>query len=184
LNKQLAETEGQSEETIVLRDQAFEVLSNPRRREVLRYLRAHEDDGPILLRDLAEQTAAWENGVPSVEVTYKQRKRVYTSLYQSHLPRLHRYDFIEYDADRGTVELTPLAEKLDIYLETDPSGYLPWSNVYLGTSIVVATLAVALYLTPVPFVSGWHTLGFAAVLFFAISLVHTYKTRQNRLYNL
>lgn len=169
-------------ETTTSIDQAFETLSNPRRREALRYLRTHEDDGPVLIRDLAEQIAAWENDLSPVEVTYKQRKRVYTSLYQSHLPRLHRYGFIEYDADRGTIELTPQAEELDIYLEIVPSGYLSWSDVYLGASIVVAALVVALYLVPISFVSSWHALGFSAVLLLAISLIHSYKTRQNELY--
>jgi hypothetical protein len=142
----------------------------------------YENDSPVLIRDLAEQIAAWENDISPVEVTYKQRKRVYTSLYQSHLPRLHRYGFIEYDADRGTIELTPQAEELDIYLEIVPPGYLSWSDVYLGASIVVAALVVALYLTPISFVSSWHALGFSAVLFLAISLIHSYKTRLNELY--
>jgi hypothetical protein len=163
-------------------DQTFETLSNSRRREALRYLRTHKDDVPTLIRDLAEHIAAWENDIPPVEVTYKQRKRVYTSLYQSHLPRLHQYGFIEYDADRGTIELTPQAEELDIYLEVVPDGYLPWSDVYLGTSIAVATLVVALYLVPIPFVSSWHALVLSSVLFLAMSLVHSYRTRQNRLY--
>ena len=179
INEHLPEPSERAE-TTTLKDRMFETLSNPRRREALRYLRMHEDDGPVLIRDLAEQIAAWENDIPSVEVTYKQRKRVYTSLYQSHLPRLHRYGFIEYDADRGTIELTPQAEELDFYLEVVPSGYLPWSDVYLGTSIVA--LVVALYLVPIPFVSGWHALVFSAVLFLAISLVHSYQTRQNGLY--
>lgn len=177
----LAESPERAEATTLI-DQTFETLSNPRRREALRYLRTHEDDGPVLIRDLAEEIAAWENDIPRVEVTYKQRKRVYTSLYQSHLSRLHRYGFIEYDADRGTIQLNPKAKELDIYLEIVPSGDLPWSDVYLGTSIVVATLVVALYLVPIPFISSWHTLGFSAVLFLAISLVHSYKTRQNGLY--
>jgi len=115
-------------------------------------------------------------------VTYKQRKRVYTSLYQSHLPRLHKYGFIEYDADRGTIELTPLAENLDIYLEIVPDKYLGWSDVYLGTSIVIAMLAIAFYLIPIPFVSSWYAFVFSAVLFLAISLVHSYDMRQNKVY--
>lgn len=163
-------------------DQMFETLSFSRRREVLRYLRKHKDDTPVLIRDLSEHIAAWENDISPVEVTYKQRKRVYTSLSQSHLPRLHRYDFIEYDADRGTIELTPQAAELDIYLEVVPDRDLSWSDVYLGTSITIATLVIALYLVPIPFVSSWHALVFSAVLFLAMSLAHSYRTRQNRLY--
>jgi DNA-binding transcriptional ArsR family regulator len=182
LNKQPLEPIQQSDETTRLKDQAFETLSNPRRRQVLRYLRSHEDDQPVLLRDLAEQIAAWENDIPPVEVTYKQRKRVYTSLYQSHLPRLHDYGFIEYDADRGTIELTSKAKELDIYLEVIPAGGLSWSDVYLGTSLFVVALAVALYVAPIPPVSSWHALVFSAFLFTAISLVHSHKSRQNKLY--
>jgi DNA-binding transcriptional ArsR family regulator len=181
INEQLPEPPERAE-TTALKDRTFETLSNPRRRQALRYLRTREDDGPVSIRELAEQIAAWENDVPPVEVTYKQRKRVYTSLYQSHLPRLHKYGFIEYDADRGTIELTPQAESLDVYLEVVPAGNLPWSDVYLGTSILVAALVATLYLAPIPLVTGWHALVFSTVLFAVISLVHSYQTRQNGLY--
>ncbi|MFA9518108.1 hypothetical protein ACERIT_12960 [Halopenitus sp. H-Gu1] len=178
---QLPRDEQECEATSVLRDRAFETLSNPRRRQALRYLRTYEDDGPVLIRDLAEQIAAWENDVPIVEVTYKQRKRAYTSLYQSHLPRLHRYGFIEYDADRGTIELAPQAEQLDIYLEVVPKNHLSWSDVYLGTSAVAAAFVTALYFGIIPFVSSWHTLAFFVVLFTGLSLVHTVQMRRNRI---
>lgn len=160
------------------RDRAFEILSNVRRRQVLRYLRTHGGDKPIIIRELAEQIAAWENNIPPAEVTYKQRKRVYTSLYQSHLPRLHRYGYIEYDADRGTVEPTPASGDLDIHLEAVPKGRLPWSEVYLGTSAVAAAFAAALYIGALPFVTSWHAFTLFVFVFGSISVVHTIKTRQ------
>jgi hypothetical protein len=181
-DEQLLQTDGASDDTTALRDQAFETLSNPRRREALRYLRRQGTDEPVLLRDLAEQIAAWENDIPLVEVTYKQRKRVYTSLYQSHLPRLHKYGFVEYDADRGTIELTALAENLDIYLEIVPDGHLRWSDAYLGTSVIYGLLAVALYLISIPFVTSWYVLVSSVIVFAGISLVHSHQTRQNTLY--
>lgn len=172
----------EKEKTTALRNRTFETLSNPRRRQALRYLRTHEDDGPVIIRDLAEQIAAWENDIPIVEVTYKQRKRVYTSLYQSHLPKLHDYGFIDYDSDRGKIELTPRAEQLDIYLEVVPNGSLPWCDVYIGTSVVAAALITAFYFGAIPFVHSWHLLGFFVVLFIGISLVHSVATRRNTLY--
>jgi len=68
------------------RDEVFKALSNRRRRNVITYLKQHDDDARV--RDIAEQLAAWENDVEIPEVTYKQRKRVYTALHQSHLPKL------------------------------------------------------------------------------------------------
>lgn len=165
------------------KDRAFEMLSNPRRRQVLRYLRTHKGEGPILLRALAEQIAAWENDIPIESVTYKQRKRVYTSLYQSHLPRLHKYGFIEYDANRGTIDLTPEAEQLDIYLEVVPKGDLPWSEIYLGISAIAIAAIVAFWFGAIPFVSSWHMLVALAVLFAGVSIVHTIQTKENAIFN-
>lgn len=68
------------------RDEVFKALSNRRRRNVITYLKQHDDDARV--RDISEQLAAWENDVEIPEVTYKQRKRVYTALHQSHLPKL------------------------------------------------------------------------------------------------
>ncbi|MEF8777380.1 MAG: hypothetical protein V5A36_00560 [Natronomonas sp.] len=180
--KQQPKEETERAKTTTLRDRTFETLSNPRRRQALRYLRAHKADSPVVIRDLAERIAAWENDIPTVEVTYKQRKRVYTSLYQSHLPKLHSYGFIDYDSDRGTIELTPQAEQLDIYLEVVPNGSLSWSDVYLGTSVVAAALVTAFYFGAIPFVHSWQLLGFFVILFSGISLVHSVTTRQNTLY--
>ena len=165
---------------VISYDECFDLLSNHRRRYVLHYLQQNGD--VATLSDLAEQIAAWENGIEITDLSYDQRKRVYTSLQQVHLPRMDDARVIEFDDREGSVEIGPAADNLDIYLEVVPDGYLPWSDVYLGTSIVVATLVVALYLVPIPFVSSWHALVLSSVLFLAMSLVHSYRTRQNRLY--
>lgn len=182
VDTQLLEDGETKQETTERTDRAFETLSNPRRRQVLRYLRTQRGESPILLRALAEQIAAWENDIPIESVTYKQRKRVYTSLYQSHLPRLHKYGFIEYDANRGTIELTPEAEQLDIYLEIVPKGNITWSEIYLGLSGVAIAAVVALWFGAIPFVSSWHMLVAFAVLFAGVSVVHTIQTGRNAVF--
>lgn len=161
------------------KDCLFETLSNPRRREAVRYLRTHSTEGVALIRDLSEHIAAWENGIEPVDVTYKQRKRVYTSLYQSHLPKLHRYEFVDYDADRGTVELTPQAEQLEMYLEVVAENETPWSEVYLGTSATAAALAAAVWIGAVPFVTPWYALVVCVAVFVALSVAHTVETRRS-----
>jgi len=165
--------QGLSEQT----DQVFEILSNLRRRQVLRYLRIHRNESPILLRALAEQIAAWENDESIASVTYKQRKRVYTSLYQSHLPRLHKYGFVEYDANRGTIELTPEGEELDIYLGIVPNEGGSWNEIYLGLSAVAITAVISLWFSAIPLVYSWHTLVLLLALFVGATVVHTIQMR-------
>ena len=92
------------------RDEVFTALSNRRRRNVITYLKQHGDDARV--RDIAEQLAAWENDLEIAEVTYKQRKRVYTALHQSHLPKLAESGFIDYESDRGLVSLTEESRQL------------------------------------------------------------------------
>lgn len=157
----------------------FETLSNPRRRELLRYLLSRRSDETVVVRTLAEEIAAWENGISIPEVTYKQRKRVYTSLYQAHLPKLHEYGFIDYDSDRGTVKVTEKARSIDVYLETVPEGEIPWSEVYLGTSMTTAAFAAALWFGAVPMVTGWHAFVACVVIFVGLSIAHTVEKRRN-----
>ncbi len=163
------------------KNRIFETLSNPRRRELLRYLLSHRSDETVAVRTLAEELAAWENGVSVPEVTYKQRKRVYTSLYQAHLPKLHRCGFIEYDADRGTVSVTDDARSLDVYLETVADGELPWSDVYLGASMTAAAFGAALWFGAVPVVTSWQAFAACVVVFLGLSVVHVVETRRNAL---
>lgn len=86
------------------KDDVFHTLSNRRRRYVLTYL--HTNGSYTTVREISEELAAWENGISRAEVTYKQRKRTYTSLIQIHLGTLDDGGFVEYDADRGEIELT------------------------------------------------------------------------------
>lgn len=53
---------------------------------------------------MAEHIAALENDIEVSELSSRQRKSVYVALYQ-YLPKLDRYGVIEYDKQRGTVEL-------------------------------------------------------------------------------
>lgn len=98
-----------------LSDDAFDVLSNARRRQVL--VRLFENDEPARLGDLSRSIAAWENDVSTTEVTSQQRKRVYTALRQSHLPKMDRAGVVNYDKDRGSIELASEAARLRPYLD-------------------------------------------------------------------
>ena len=119
-------------------DQVFEILKNERRRLVLHYLESN--DGESTLSDLAEHIAAIENDTTVKAISSTQRKRVYVGLYQCHLPKMDDMDIIEFDQNRGTVKLSQNAEQVKSYLgEPDEQ---PWYKMYLGVTVVGATLFV------------------------------------------
>ena len=122
-------------------DQVFEILSSRRRRRVLYYLRKHGDTATM--NDLAEQVAAWENDVDIDELTSQQRKRVYVSLYQTHLPKLADTGLVDYEVDDGIVTLTDRAAEIDNFLSATPSSSYSWKRHYLVLLIGGAAAIVA-----------------------------------------
>lgn len=169
-----------SEDDGLSRDEIFTALSNRRRRNVIAYLKQNGDDARV--RDIAEQLAAWENDLEIVEVSYKQRKRVYTALHQSHLPKLASNGFIAYEPDRGLVSLTEGSKQLDVYLEVVPKNEILWSEYYVGLAVVCGLLGGAAAIGTVPFasVSGYAYAILFATCFGVSGLIHRTMTRRNR----
>jgi DNA-binding transcriptional ArsR family regulator len=114
------------------RDRVFDILSSPRRRYVLYHLREHE--GPVELTDLAEELAAWENDTTVDELSPQARKRVYVSLYQTHVPKLEEAGLIEYDSDSGELWLADEESVIDPYIGDDESER-PWYWYYLALTL-------------------------------------------------
>ncbi|WP_193309658.1 hypothetical protein [Halorubrum halophilum] len=175
------EQDQQSDEAEPSRDDIFTALSNARRRWVIKYLNQNAPEARV--RDIAEQLAAWENDLEVSEVTYKQRKRVYTALHQSHLPKLAASGFIEYESDRGLVSLTDESRQLEVYLEIVSENEILWSEFYFGLAVVAALAGAAAAVGTVPFasVSGYTYAILTSVAFGVSSLVHRRMTRRNRL---
>jgi len=113
------------EETLT-RDVVFDVLSSARRRQVLRLLKT---EGPMELTELAEHVAARENDTTVENLTKQQRKRVYVSLYQTHVPKMEDAGLVEYDQETSMVSLKARAAEIDRYLGRD-EGFR-WQYVYL-----------------------------------------------------
>lgn len=153
----------------------FDVLSNPRRRFVLYYLR--EVEASVELNELARQIAAWENDTDESELTDQDRKRVYVSLYQTHVPKLTDVGLVEYDQDSGTVRLTDRTSVIDEYLG-DGKAVLPWHYLYLGLSLAGA-LAFALVWFGVGAFAGTSLLlvgGLLVASMLAVSVAHYVTT--------
>ena len=179
---ELPQQEATTETSDIPRKEIFDVLSNDRRQYLLHYLKQKNGDG-VELRELVDQVAAWENDIAPHEIGSAERKRVYTALRQSHLPKLDDAGIVEYDNRRGTVELTEQAREVQLYLEYVPENDIPWSEFYLGLSGVALALVAVTWIGVYPFdgLSGLVLATVLTVIFGVSAVVHTYRSRQNRL---
>ena len=105
-------------ETIrVAKDDAFHILQTKRRRAVIRYILAHDDQDEFRMRDIVEEIAAWEHDTTVAGLMSQQRQRVYIALYQNHLPKLDEHGVIEYNRARGFVRPLPPITLFAPYVE-------------------------------------------------------------------
>ncbi len=120
----------------------FDVFSNARRRRTVQYLKRR--DGSCNLAPLVEQVAAWENDTDLEDVTRTQRRRVYISLYQTHLPMLEDHGIVDWNPDEHTIELLPSEELFEPYLDRRLDGQPPWHVIYASvTTLALGALALA-----------------------------------------
>jgi hypothetical protein len=154
----------------------FETLGNRRRRYVLHFLKQQDVEGPVTIRELSEQLAAWENGVDCTAVEPKQRKRLYTALHQTHLPKMSQLGIVEYDHAGNTVAIGDSLDQFDIYFDLRRTDDIPWSRVYLGIGGVVAAavLAASLAVWPFALLSGFGYATATAALLIAVGGYHAF----------
>jgi len=132
-------------------DTVFDVLSSARRRETIAILR--EEETPIELTTLAEIVAARENDTTVEELSSQDRKRVYVSLYQTHVPKLVDVGIVEHDTDTGEMWLTSRASAIEPYLH-NPEQSRQWHRYYLVVAVVGGLAFLATSFGVLPFVSG------------------------------
>lgn len=161
----------------------FKVLRNRRRRYVLHYLKQRQETVPV--GRIAEQIAAWENGTAVEAVTPEERKRIYISLLQSHLPTLDEANMVVFEENESTVRLTDDAEEIDIYVELVPKNDIEWPEYYLGLSLFSGVFLVAVWQDVAPLTQASDTvwLGFISGLFVLSSIVHHVHSKRQRLGN-
>lgn len=151
------------------RDDVFDVLYNERRRDVLDYLR--DNGGEATVSDLAEYIAAMENDTTVQQLSSSERKCVYVGLYQNHLPMMDDVGVVDYDKNRGTVELRDCMPQLRPYLDeaadsADEPLRIAWP---VGLAVVmVLGLFDAGILGAVPNFS-WAALGVVGLFVVAVS---------------
>lgn len=92
-------------------DTVYDLISSARRRHAVMCIAGNDE--PIDLSNLAEALAFVECADVETpdELGWEDRKRVYISLHQTHLPKLERNGIITHDRNND-IELTPLGDQL------------------------------------------------------------------------
>lgn len=119
-------------------EELFDALCSKRRLYVLRHLR--DVGGEASLEALVDAVAAMEYGKHPDELDREERRRIYISLYQTHLPKLGDRGLVRWD-DEDTVTLL-----VEDYLPVDRDAGGRWHRYYLALAVgwaVVATLCAA-----------------------------------------
>ncbi|WP_255170218.1 DUF7344 domain-containing protein [Natrononativus amylolyticus] len=174
-------TNVQAQSKPLSKGEIFEVLRNQRRRYVLQFLK--QDGRPTELGDLAQQVAAWEYDTVPEKVTPEQRKRVYTTLQQTHLPKMDEAGILLFDSDHGIIEPTDRTDDISVYLEIVPGREFAWRELYLSLGATSCALVAALWMGiyPLTLLSEliWATI--IAVTVTLTAAAHIYHERNMRL---
>lgn len=163
-------------------EEVFDLLSNKRRRGVFHYLKETDSD-QVTVDELVEAVVAWESSPTPNEITESQRASVYSSLVQTHLPRMVEASVIEYDSDEGTIASTDRTHEVELYLEHSPRRDIPWAEFYVGFSAVAAALVAVVWVGIPPFdgLTGLTVASLIVLILVVSSVIHLYQTRRSRL---
>lgn len=95
-------------------DTLFDALAHQRRRHAIAALLEH--DPPITLPDLADEVAVRERETALTKIPAETVKRIYLSLYHSHVPKLADAGIVEYSQEQDMVVLLADAETVETLL--------------------------------------------------------------------
>lgn len=130
-------------------DILFEMLKNRRRRYAVYIL---QQEGVIDLGTLAEQIAALETDNPTGEISSNDRKRIYVSLYQTHLPKLDDVGLIDFNRERGMIEASDFLLEHDLRLRVDRGIETRIFRIIRG--LIVASVVIFSYILLNPDIIG------------------------------
>ena len=103
-----------------------ELISNARRRAVVQHVAALESGDSVGMGDLARTIAGEEHDISPTAVSAEQRKTVYVSLLQNHLPKLDSANVVDWNDRSGDIargrcvgELATLVESIERVCEPE-----------------------------------------------------------------
>jgi hypothetical protein len=130
--------------TELSQDQVFEVLQSMRRRYTIHYLR--RENCTVDFADVTDHVAAWEYNTTPTDLLKEQRKRVYISLYQTHIPALADAGIINYDLETGEIQPTSRIRVFDDYLNVFTNPTPPWDRYYCGLALGSILLFIGIWI--------------------------------------
>lgn len=155
------------------RDEIFEILSSSRRRRTLYHL--HERGGHADLPDIAHDIAIDEHGDP---VPDHVEKRLYISLYQTHVPKLEDTGMIEYDPESREITLTDRIHEISRLTDgNEGTESESWITIYAGCAILGVILIGGIVVDLIPVPVEWAAL-LLAVVFLLIAGTQWYVLRR------
>lgn len=92
----------------------FQLLSHSIRLGLLECL--NDYDQTLALADASEEIACAVEDKPVQDIDAESIKRIYMSLYHSHIPQLEVHDIVHYNQERDLVALTDRGHQLAEYL--------------------------------------------------------------------
>jgi hypothetical protein len=123
-------------------EQVYAILANERRRNALRHIESA--GGIVTVHELSTLVASHETGEECPPK--RARESVYTSLVQTHLPKLDDLGVIVYDQDTQTIELSRHARDVSLYTEIVVKGGVTWSELYRALGVISLTVLLGILL--------------------------------------
>lgn len=154
----------------------YEVLRNVRRRYVIYYLRTR--DVPVRVEELVDQIATWESAQSDGGDPSDRRRSVHNALIQTHLPKLDRHGFVEFDRRNRVVRPTERVDTVEVY---PASQSVEWSRYFVilsGVALVLVTMDVFPMLPRPPESLPWEAL--VLVAFALLAVAYGYDQHQWR----
>jgi len=110
----------------------YEILANRRRFETIRVLEDAGESVPVAELSEVIATAEADGEPPSKSA----RDSVYSSLHQTHLPKLHELGIIHYDREARSVEPLDRARDVSRYMEVVTYFGLTWGEYYRAVGVI------------------------------------------------
>ena len=145
----------------------FDILRNERRRISIRIMTELEE---VSISELSEGVASVEYGKEPRKLSSDERKRVYTSMSQVHIPKLKECGVVRYDGRK--IEPTKKNDELARYLhelEREQKPALQWMFLFAMSSVALASVASTLFFWEGVKRSG--DVSLAAVLFTTVTAI-------------
>ncbi|WP_225334274.1 DUF7344 domain-containing protein [Halomicrobium urmianum] len=147
-------------------EQIRKAVRNMRRRYILYYL--HHSGGAARIDELVDRVATWEHGSAAGDVPGRKRDSVYSSLYQTHLPKLEQIGLVRYDDDDKTVSITEAGERVTLRCAANGAPDCKYLGLIVGLDVLVLALFA---LRQLGFLATQTFFGLSAALIAGLSLV-------------